>query len=360
MRTKTLWRYVRLIIGLVLVIALIPILATPDFWTTLATINIPLLGLALLLSIASVASKAWRWGVVMRWRGIHLTQTYLLFSYFISMFFNNFLPSGMGGDVVRAYEAARDTGRGAESVTAVLIERGSGMLAVFAAGSLGALLVPGLPTGVVLLAHGLFIGALVAIWALWLNVTGRILSAVGKRLPAKLQGIWGKITRVYEEFRSYRREWRLLGSVMWQSLLTLALTLASVYTLLLAFHKPAPGWPSPFFPGTIYTLVIAFNKPVLFAAFAAVFSIVTAIDVIPFSLNGLGVREGTYVFFLSQSPMYVTHPIALGVALMVRLLVLIQAAFGGIAFVWRNLRGSRRTIFAADSVTLVKSESESQ
>jgi uncharacterized protein (TIRG00374 family) len=311
-RSKQVWRYVRLIIGLILVLLLIPTLANADFWNTLKSVNVPLVVLALLLSIASVASKAWRWGVVMRWRGIHLSPGYLLFSYFIGMFFNNFLPSGMGGDVVRAYEAARDTGRGAESVTAILIERGSGMLAVFATGSICALAVPQLPIGVALLVHALFIGSVVAIWALWLDVTGRILAAIGAKLPSRLKGLWAKITRVYEEFRAYRHEYRLLFAVTWQSIVTLALTLASVYTLLLAF-----------------------GQAVSFAAFAAVFAIATAIDVVPLSPNSLGVREGVYVYFLGQ--IGVASPVALGVALLVRLLVLIQAAIGGIAYVWRNL-----------------------
>jgi glycosyltransferase 2 family protein len=316
MRSKILWRYVRLVIGLVLIVALIPTLATVEFWITLASVNVPLVIVALILSIASVASKAWRWGVVMRWRGIHLSPGYLLFSYFIGMFFNNFLPSGMGGDVVRAYEAARDTGRGAESVTAILIERGSGMLAVFAAGSLFALGVPNLPTGIALLVHALFIGSIVAVWAMWLDATGQVLAAIGARLPTKLTGIWSKIVRVYDEFRLYRREWRLLAEVMAQSIITLILTLASVYTLLLAF-----------------------DEPVSFAAFAAFYAIATAVDVIPISLNGLGVREGVYVFFLGL--IGVPRAVALGVALLVRLLVLIQAAMGGIAFVWRNVRGDK-------------------
>lgn len=309
----------RLLLGLILIALLIPVFATPEFWQTLTSVNVPLVVLALILSIASVASKAWRWGVVLRWRGIHLSPGYLLFSYFISMFFNNFLPSGMGGDVVRAYETARDTGKGAESVTTVLIERGSGMLAVFAAGSIFALTVPSLPIQITLVAHALFLGAVVAIWALWLDFTGRILAFVGGKLPAKLGGIWQKITRVYEEFRIYRREYRLMGEVMLQSLITLVLTLASVYTLLLAFGKSVP-----------------------FGEFAAVFSIVTAIDVIPFSLNGLGIREGTYIFLLGL--IGVETSVALGVALMVRLLVAIQALLGGIAFVWRNVRTSNTHI----------------
>lgn len=314
---RAVWRAVRLLAGLALVLLLIPVLLTPDFWSTLAAVDTPLVVLALLLSVASVASKAWRWGMVMRWRGISLRPTYLFGSYLVGMFFNHFLPSGMGGDVVRAYETARDTGRGAESVTGVIVERGSGMLAVFAAGSLGSLLAPGIPAGVALLAHGLFAGALVAIWALWLNATERALDVIGNRIPGYLRKLWTKLTAIYHEFRRYRREWRILGAIMAQSLVTLALTLASVYVLLLAFRQE-----------------------VSFTGFAAFFSIATAIDVIPFSLNGLGVREGVYVFFLGL--LGVGAAPALGVALMVRLLVLIQAFGGGLVYLARELR-QRRT-----------------
>ncbi|MCC7205978.1 MAG: flippase-like domain-containing protein [Anaerolineae bacterium] len=314
---RSVWQVARLLIGVALVVLLIPVLLTPDFWQTLAAVDKPLALLAFVLSVVSVASKAWRWGMVMRWRGIPLRPAYLFGSYLVGMFFNHFLPSGLGGDVVRAYETARDTGRGAESVTGVLVERGSGMLAVFAAGSLGALLTPGIPVGVALLAHGLFVGALLAIWALWLDLTGRALDGIGQRLPAGVRTAWGKLGAVYHEFRRYRREWRILGAIMVQSLVTLALTLASVYALVLAFGQHIP-----------------------FSSFAAFFSIATAIDVIPFSLNGLGVREGVFVFFLGL--LGVGAAPALGVALMIRLIVLVQAFGGGLIFLAREVRQRRR------------------
>jgi hypothetical protein len=299
-------------IGLALIVALLPIFAQPEFWAALASADLPLVGAATLLSAASVVSKAWRWGVVMRWRGIALPPAYLISSYFVSMFFNNFLPSGMGGDVVRAYQTARDTGRGAESVIGVLIERGSGMLGLFAAGSLGALVVP-VPPGVAVLAHGLFAGALVGVWALWSDATSRLLTGIGARLPGRLRPAWGNVTRLHAEFRQYRTEWRLFANVMVQSVVTLLTTLASVYLLVVALGGA----------GTAVSL----------GAFAAVYSIVTAIDVIPFSLNGLGIREGTYVYFLGLLGVPTTT--ALGVAVLVRLIVALFALLGGVLFVMR-------------------------
>jgi len=55
-------------------------------------------------------------------------------------------------------------GRGKEAITAVILERGSGMLAVFGGGSLLALFQPNLPLSIALLAHGLFIGLLVGLF----------------------------------------------------------------------------------------------------------------------------------------------------------------------------------------------------
>src|SRR5215468_362690 len=98
-RSRRLWRYVRLAIGLVLVVWLIPTLANPDFWTGLAAVNVPVVLLALILAFTSMVAKSWRWGVIMHWRGIKLSQSYFLVMYLIGIFFNNFLPSGMGGDV---------------------------------------------------------------------------------------------------------------------------------------------------------------------------------------------------------------------------------------------------------------------
>jgi hypothetical protein len=310
-----LWRGLRIGVAVILLLLLLPTFLQPEFLEALRGVNLALLGLSLLLSVASVASKAWRWGIVLRWRGIVLSPQYLLLSYFISMFFNNFLPSGMGGDAVRAYESARDTGRATESITAVILERGSGMLSLFAAGSLSLLIFPSheLPPPVVLLVHGLFLGAVVGIVLLWQDFTGSLLQWIGAKLPGKIGGMWLKIVGVYEDFKGYRTQYKLLFDLMVQSLVTLILTIASLYVLILALGQ---------------------NVPI--GAFAAVIAIATAIDLIPISPNGLGVREGVYVFLLGN--LGIPKAIGLAFGILIRLLVLIQALIGGVAFLMRGAR----------------------
>lgn len=314
------WRWLRIGIAVILLLLLLPTFLQPQFLEALRGVDIPLLALSFVLSVASVASKAWRWGIVLRWRGIKVSPQYLLLSYFISIFFNNFLPSGMGGDAVRAYESARDTGRAKESITAVILERGSGMLSLFAAGSLTLLIVPShdLPLAVVLFVHGLFIGSIIGIALLWQDFTGSILAWIGSKLPGKLAGIWSKITSVYEDFKGYRTQYRLLFDVMLQSMVTLILTIASLYALILSLGQ---------------------NVPI--GAFAAVIAIATAIDLIPISPNGLGVREGVYVFLLGN--LGIPKAVGLAFGILIRLIVLVQALIGGVAFLMRGARAKPLT-----------------
>jgi len=313
------WRYVRIVIACLLLGLLLKTqILKPEFFSALSTVRLPLVVVAFAFSVLSVVTKARRWAIILRARGMAASDRYLFVSYLVAMFFNNFLPSGMGGDAVRAVESARATGRGKEAVTAVILERGTGMITVFGCGSVLALFQPNLPLQIGLLAHGLFIGTLLIFFLLWQDFTAGMLDWVSNQLVARffdgrLVALWTKIISVYDEFRSYRNQWRLLGAVLLQSALTQVMTMVSLYALILAFDYQPP-----------------------FGAFIAVSGIGTALDLLPISLNGLGVREGVYVYFLGL--LTIPGPVAVAFALVNRLIVLIQAFIGGAAFLWRSAR----------------------
>jgi uncharacterized protein (TIRG00374 family) len=315
------WRYARIGVACVLLAWLLKTqVLKPEFFSAFAGVRLPFVAIAFVFSVLSVVTKARRWAVILHARGMGASNWYLFISYLIGMFFNNFLPSGMGGDAVRAFDSARTTGRGKEAVTAVILERGTGMITVFGCGSILALFQPNLPLQIALVAHGLFIGTLVIFFLLWQDFTGGILNWIGIQLVARFFGgrlsvLWAKIVSVYEEFRSYRHQWRLLGAVLLQSALTQVMTVISIYTLILAFDYQPP-----------------------FGAFIAVTGIATALDLVPISLNGLGIREGVYVYFLGL--LAIPGPVAVAFALLNRLIVLVQALIGGVAFLWRSARPS--------------------
>src|SRR5437763_14136152 len=90
-----------------------------------------LLLLGLLLFVLGVPLRAFRWRALLADRGLHVPIVKLTQLYFIGQFFNTFLPTGFGGDVVRVVELARYGVSKAESVSTVFLDRMSGLIMFF-------------------------------------------------------------------------------------------------------------------------------------------------------------------------------------------------------------------------------------
>ncbi|MEK7394361.1 MAG: lysylphosphatidylglycerol synthase transmembrane domain-containing protein [Fibrobacterota bacterium] len=92
-----------------------------------------LVGICLL--VVSVGMGAIQWERLLFAQGLSIPGPRLLRAYSLGMFLNFVLPSGVGGDVVRAVQVHRDTKGGAKGVAATLLDRFAGLftLALFAA-----------------------------------------------------------------------------------------------------------------------------------------------------------------------------------------------------------------------------------
>ena len=95
-----------------------------------------LFGAALLLFLAALFLFAVRWRLLLRETNADIPYPRLVGYYFIGYFFNNFLPTMIGGDVSRIYFAARDTGEKYVVIASVLMERILGILATLTLASL--------------------------------------------------------------------------------------------------------------------------------------------------------------------------------------------------------------------------------
>ena len=78
---------------------------------------------------------------------------------------------------------------------------------------------------------------------------------------------------------------------------------------------------------TVYYFVIAVSPEVSFLPIIFVSLLAGFLIMIPISLNGLGIQEGTYIFYLEQ--LGVAAPNALIIALLVRAAILIFSLIGG-------------------------------
>ena len=90
-------------------------------WQCARAASLPLLAGALAVYLGSMLLVAWRWQLLLRADGVRVSLLRLTRYYLIGFFFNNFLPSSIGGDVARVMYAARQTGSVTHSFSAVFI-----------------------------------------------------------------------------------------------------------------------------------------------------------------------------------------------------------------------------------------------
>ena len=93
---------------------------------------------ALALYLLMLAVSAWRWQRLLVAQGVGMPASRLFESFLVATFFNNFLPSNVGGDVVRIADTARPAGSKTLATTVVLLDRGFGLLGLILVAAVGA------------------------------------------------------------------------------------------------------------------------------------------------------------------------------------------------------------------------------
>jgi uncharacterized membrane protein YbhN (UPF0104 family) len=97
---------------------------------------------AVAVLIVTQLVSAWRWQILARPFGFERSVGQLARYYFIGMFFNLFLPTSVGGDVVRAWYLDGRSGRKLSAFVAVFVDRFSGLLVLLGLACLAVLLSP--------------------------------------------------------------------------------------------------------------------------------------------------------------------------------------------------------------------------
>src|SRR5262249_38708432 len=77
-------------------------------------------------------AAAFRWHVLLKVQGIHLSVPRLSGLFLIGMFYNQFLPGGTGGDIIKSYLLLKETDRKAGALLAVVFDRFIGLVALVA------------------------------------------------------------------------------------------------------------------------------------------------------------------------------------------------------------------------------------
>jgi uncharacterized protein (TIRG00374 family) len=279
---------------------------------------------AVAIMIGSVWPMAWRWQQLLRARGIHDRLSWLTRAYFVAYTAGQLLPTAVGGDAVRIYETARrHTGRGGDVAGSVLLERALGGAATLTLAAVGFVLAIGrYPVGPYLWIEGAFvIGTIVLAVALF---SRRVRPLLAKTVPfLRVIRLERPIRAAYEGIHAYRDHPGLLLGVF-----SLTLVVQAVRVLAIWFAGLAVG--VDLSPRPYYVM-----GPLLFLVL-----------LVPFSVNGIAVRETFFVSFLGRLGVSADEAFATGFLFFVVTLCL--SLPGALLLGWQSLRGLTTRAPAAD------------
>jgi len=304
---RRLWRWLRPVVGLGLLVFLLWRVDWREMARIVSQASISYMGLALFIELLNMVPKVLRWRALLISQGTREPFLRLLSIYFIGGFFSNFLPSDVGGDTMRMLRMAQLTGRGADAVSSVLVERLCGLFAVLLMGTVAVLSNWRLASagGISFLVLGAFFAFVLGI--LLLFSLQRVRARADRLSIPWLSALMGKLGMLYDSIYAFRGRWRTLLVVLAFSLLFRLVSISSLYVQSLALHVPIP-----------------------FIWLMMVISLIAVVTSLPLSLNAIGIKEGAYVFFFGLAG--ITAPQALALALLSRALTLVVSLVGGVIY----------------------------
>ncbi len=238
-----------------------------------------LIPVAVLLIVNSLLS-AWKWQLFLRADEIELPFFTLLSTYMIAYFYNMFLPTNIGGDAYRIYDVSRRSGETVRTVASVFADRVTGFVAMV---SLGALASPYVAYrfGESMFLFGplaVFTALVLALYCLYRQAPVRFLLRVTRL--GKIQAVERITEKFFLSFSRYGSNRDLLNKTM---LISFAFQL-SVMTI-------------------IYLLSRSLHAHVPFIYFCAFVPLIGLLEMLPLSINGIGLRDAGYVFFFGWAGM---------------------------------------------------------
>jgi len=282
-----------------------------------------------------------RWQVMLKTQKINASFGFLFGSCLVGFFFNNFLPTSIGGDVYRIYDTSKlKNSSGMKAASIVLMERTTGVM------SSVIYLVFALAIGFVRTSHVelmvgrwkvsndlliiliivFFLISVLVILVMLFPDTFR-LNKLFKKL--KLLHRWeAKLKQMYDTFKGFRKHKKIL-------LFTIIMSLILQFAFTLNYSFAGMG-----FGITNLSLL----------SYVFIVQLCGILSMIPISIGGIGVREGAFVILVGA--LGGQKDIATIVSIAILIMILIPGLVGGIIYAFRPYIDKKRAAALASSSPL--------
>lgn len=307
----------KIVVSVGLIIYLLSGVQIDEMWRIISGASIPLLLVALALYLGAIVVGAAKWNILLRALGISVPLRDVVSYSFAGLFFGNVLPTNVGGDLVRGYDLARHTGLVEQSAISVLIDRLVGLAAFLAAAVVMAVVAA--LTLADAAAMETIVVAVVAVFALFIASFSLLLSRRVMRRTAflfkyrLLSPFKPMAQRVFVALQVYRHAYGALARGFVLSLCVVVLTALTQWVI-----SEALGLGISLFHFMLFNPLIAF------------------VLLVPLSVNGIGLKEAAFVFFLGL--VGVPQAAAFALSIVFHFIIVVSSLPGG--FVWFRERSA--------------------
>jgi uncharacterized protein (TIRG00374 family) len=248
-----------------------------DVWSKARHASALWLAASLGLYGVNVLVSTWRWHLLLEAQHVKIPKLRLLGSFVVAAFFNNFMPSNIGGDVVRIADTAGPARSATLATMIVLMDRVLGLMGLLLVAALGASLAT--------------VGAspVPAFWLWGVLALGAVVGVPAILAPEQFAKLLQPLTMLHREWVTARIQ-TLEG--------TLAKFRDAFGTILTTFGAAVivQGMMVIFYLAVARALGIEVSLWDL----AMIVPITFVVQMVPVSLGGFGVREATFSLYFKR------------------------------------------------------------
>jgi glycosyltransferase 2 family protein len=286
--------------------------------------RLDILGLAVLVLFGGHFICIYRWRMLMRPLMPVLTISQLLGIYWIGLFFNLTFPTMVGGDVVKMYYAGRPSKCYAQSFASTFLDRDAGMLAMMLIACSAILVypvaVPRIPVRLIIWSvFSLFVLGNIGIFSPFFH---RLLTGLLQRLH--LSKIAAKVDTISNAFQVMGKHKAVLTGSLVISLVNQLLVIAVTWIMALGLRLHISAF---------YFLIFV--------------PVITLISMIPISLNGMGLREYSFISLFGAVGVLPASCLALGI--LSSIMIILSSLPGGIVYIFFRNRTDMQELAAFET-----------
>jgi uncharacterized protein (TIRG00374 family) len=281
----------------------------PTIIHALKNVNRPLTIVSILIFLSTVLILSRRLQLIFAAEDVPIKLRETSNLTFVGYFFNNFLPTSVGGDIVKAICASKVTRQPVKSVTSVLMDRifGLSTFIVIPALSLCFILDKITNPYVPMLVYSFLAFAFFCFFMLFNRSLARRFAFVEKLLG--YLHLAEKVRKIYDGLHNFKNHKGVVVQAILLSLVGQSVSIVVLYLLAMALGADA---------NIIYFFILI--------------PVVHLVSMAP-SLGGLGIRENAYIYFLSP---YIGRESAAALGILWLGLLLILSVMGGIIYLVRH------------------------